>query len=1106
MAKSNRDRLTASLDLFVAGMRPFVIREMESRHGEQALEKAHEYLDQRARSGMKVPDGPDQWDTQAIITLILSEWQYLFRMKLGQSERGMIGEVQDIRNKWAHQENFNTDDTLRALDTINRLLTAVAAANEANQVKKLHGEVMRVRIAEMARTATRQAERKATEGDPMSGLLPWREVIQPHPDVASGEFAQAEFAADLAQVCRGDAMPEYGDPKEFYRRTFLTEGLSTLLLNAIKRLAGKGGDPVIELQTNFGGGKTHSMLALYHLFGEVSASELAGVDTLMTEADVDHITPAKRAVLVGTALSVGQASIKSDGTEVKTLWGELAWQLLGKDGYAIISESDQNATNPGSDLLTKLFQEAGPCLLLIDEWVAYFRNIYGVEELPGGTFDANLSFAQSLTEAVKAAPQCLLVASLPQSNIEVGGEGGRQALVLLENTFGRLESNWRPASADESYEIVRRRLFEPIADPALAAGRDAVIRAFGLLYRRNESDFPSECKEGDYERRLEGAYPIHPELFDRLYNDWSSLEEFQRTRGVLRLMASVIHDLWMRDDRSLMILPSMIPIDDANVQKELTRYLSDNWPVIMDQDVDGSNSLPMRIDREKATFGKYSAARRVARTIYMGSAPVSERPNKGIDDRRVKLGCVQPGENIPVFGDALRQLSDQATHLYADGARYWYSTQPSVSRVARDRAAQQDLDEVYEVIRGRLQNEQRHPGMFAKVYPAPAFSGDVPDEMDSRLVILDPKKTHVNNDDSSPAMEQARDFLENRGTGPRIYRNTLVFVAGDRTRMSDLVEAVRQYMAWKSIYDNRDSMNLDPFNVKLAEKKLSDSDSTVDARIPETFQWLIVPGQPDPQGDIDWQAIRLQGAEHLAVRASQRMERDELMLKTLAGPVLRLHLDRVLWPNINHIGVRQLTEYFAQYIYLPRLSRSQLLIDAIANGVSSLSWKLDTFAYASQYDEDVGRYVGLQAGQWCTIASDAHSVVVKSDVASKQLEADATPDPDAGDDTPPDDETGGDDTDDTDTDDDTGDEEETEPAGNKRFYGRTILNSDRVGVHAGQIAENIIAHLVALEGADVTVTLEIEVNASKTISDQVVRTVSENCQTLRFDAFGFEEE
>ncbi|MFD1809909.1 DUF499 domain-containing protein [Gemmobacter lanyuensis] len=212
-----------------------------------------------------------------------------------------------------------------------------------------------------------------------------------------------------------------------------------------------------------------------------------------------------------------------------------------------MAENDANGIAPGSNLLEELFRQCAPSLILIDEWVAYLRQIYKVEGLPSGSFDSNLSFVQSLTEAVKASPGTLLVASLPASQIEVGGEGGQEALSRLKQTFSRVETGWRPADQEESYEIVRRRLFKEIPGDKFHH-RDNTLKQFAKMYRDSPNEFPQNCEGEDYRRKLEKAYPIHPELFDQLYTSWGSLEKFQRTRGVLRLMAQVIHELWMNND------------------------------------------------------------------------------------------------------------------------------------------------------------------------------------------------------------------------------------------------------------------------------------------------------------------------------------------------------------------------------------------------------------------------------------------------------------------------------------------------------------------------------------------------------------------------------
>lgn len=251
-----------------------------------------------------------------------------------------------------------------------------------------------------------------------------------------------------------------------------------------------------------------------------------------------------------------------------------------------------------------------------------------------------------------------------------------------------------------------------------------VARAFTDLYRTQREEFPPECREAGYEQRIKAAYPIHPEVFDRLYTDWSTLLKFQRTRGVLRLMAAVIHSLWEKGDKNPLILPCSIPVDDPRVQFELTRYLSDNWLPVIEKDVDGPASLPARLDGEVPNLGKFSACRRAARTIYLGSAPTATAAHRGVEDRRIKLGCVMPGESSNVFGDALRRLASAATYLYQDGTRYWNATQPTVTKLAEDRAEQlkREPEKVESEIERRVRLDVRQTGernSWSRLWQAP---------------------------------------------------------------------------------------------------------------------------------------------------------------------------------------------------------------------------------------------------------------------------------------------------------------------------------------------------------------------------------------------------
>jgi hypothetical protein len=1104
MATSNHERVAKALDVLNTGLYPFVERELRASYADRWENVARTSLRDDRTSANR--SGPIHWDTTALLSVMWDQWNGVFSRTLGQSERSLVSELRDARNRWAHQKAFTLDDAYRALDSVQRLLTAISAP-EAGEIERQKQEILRLRFEDQARRETRKVAVAAIEGQPAGGLRPWREIITPHPDVASGRYQQAEFAADLGQVSRNEGSDEYRDPAAFFQRTFLTEGLQHLLIGALQRLSGVGGDPVVELQTNFGGGKTHSMLALYHICSGAAPATLPGVETVLEAAGVGNLPPVRRAVLVGTALSPAQPRQAPDGTLIHTMWGELAHQLLGKTGYALVAEADRQGVSPGSDALRELFKSAAPCLILIDEWVAYTRLLYGKTDLPGGSFDANLTFAQSLTEAARATPRVLVVASLPASDIETGGEAGREALMRLKNTFGRLESAWRPASAEEGFEIVRRRLFQPIGAPQLFPARDAVVKAFMEIYRTQHAEFPSACRESDYARRLTASYPIHPELFDRLYNDWSTLDAFQRTRGVLRLMAAVIHALWVREDRSLLILPAGVPIDDPAVQYELTRYLEDPWAPVIEKDIDGPHSLPLRLDREHPNLGRYSAARRVARTIYLGSAPTARATNKGMEERHIKLGCMQPGESVATFGDALRRLADQATHLYQNGQRYWYATQPSVNRLAQDRAAEQTDDAVQMEILARLRSVQRQRGEFASVHLAPASSGDVPDERETRLVLLGPTHPHTAKLPDSAARTYAATLLEQRGAGPRNYRNALVFLAPDANRLKDLEEATRQFLAWKAIEDERDTLGLDPFQHNQAKTKRAQADDTVNQRIPETYIWLLVPEQRDPHDPTTWQEIRVQGQDGLAVRASKKLINEEMLITNMAGVRLRMELDRIpLWRG-EHVAIKQLADDFARYLYLPRLKDSDVLLAAVKNGVEQLLWEHDSFAYAEGWDALRERYRGLRAGQTGAV-SVSEGLVVQAAAARRQLDAeaaarqatmqhvaerasvvDATPDAHNGVVySPPPSQTA------TAT--------ATQP---RRFHGTVALDSSRMARDAGQIGEAVVQHLSSLLGARVTVNIEISADIPEGAPKSVVRAVTENCRALRFDSFGFEE-
>lgn len=1041
-------------------------------------------------------------DIANCLRLFDRKWSDIFRKKLSKDYRTWSIELMGVRNRLAHigGDDFNDDDTWRALDTMSRLCEAFDP-DSAESIRALLRESRygsaagSTQIVETAPVETVKAPK--TGGILPQGLLGlpnWRDVIEPHPDVAQGRYKNAEFAADLAQVSRGEGAFEYQDPVEFFARTYVTEGMSGLLVQALKRINGSDGEPVIQLKTAFGGGKTHSMLALYHLMrGRASLESIPNIKQVLKSAGFSTLPKANVAVLVGTALdpTKSRRPKKYPGITINTLWGEMAAQLAESVGdqnvYLHVKEADKKGVSPGSETLKNLFDQCGPCVILIDELVAYAKKLYGASGLPAGSFDNLITFIQEITEAARASKNSLVVASIPESDIEIGGEAGKVALETIEHTFGRMESIWKPVAANEGFEVVRRRLFLDCKNPA---GRELVCKAFSKMYRENSDDFPIEAREVEYYNRMVSCYPIHPEVFDRLYEDWATLERFQRTRGVLRLMAAVIHELWMGADGGAMILPGSISMDVPNVRDELTRHLPEGWNAIVDREVDGKNSIPYQKDQTSSRYGKKLAARRVARAIMLGSAPTDRAQSvRGIESSRIRLGVVQPGETIADFNDALNTLHGSLAYLYSNPSynRFWYDTRPTLRKTVEDRATQISPFDVEAEIEKRLR-KIRLEKPFAGIHICPKSSLDVPDEQSARIVILRPEDKHKNGEPKSVALARAEDILSNRGSSPRMYRNMIAFVAPDFKLIDALNQEARRYLAWKSVQSDSEDLNLDAAQKRETGNNLRRSDDTVELRIKEAYCWLLIPyiNKAVDIKTMTWDACQISGGnESIITKSAQQMRHNDAIIQEWAPMLLKMELDNLLWKDADNISIKTLWEYLCTYCYLPRLANEEVLFKAIQKGVCSDQY----FAYASGISGE--RYVDLKFNEPLD-GVERSGYLVKPQVARKQLEAGnetSKPAPTVSAPSVP-----------------SFINPNPKPVKTTGFFMSAPLGVTRIGRDVQTIVSEILNHLSEVEGADVSVTLEVSVKAPKGISQQTIRTVSENCNTMKINNFGFTED
>lgn len=1083
--KRVRDTLDFTLKPVLDG---FVEANMKKRHGLRWLHYA-------SRSAGQGPNDP--LDVYGLLKTILDNWQEVFGSCFDQRTknraRTRISMVFEARNATAHLNlPLNDDDALSYLYAMQDLATLLKAPEiilgkirAAHSAQRGGGAPSAAAPAQAPAPAVPVAKLFTDEAPRAdSGLKPWIEVALPHPDVIANRFKEAEFAADLFAVDAGHASEGYGNPAAFYGITYLTEGLSRVLVAALQRLAGTGGDPVIGLQTNFGGGKTHTMLAIYHLARHLAdggeARELPGMAGLMDRAGVTTLPKPRVAVFVGSAEGVDVSLTLKGGPKVYTLWGYFAWRIAGERGLALVAEAEAARTNPGSALLVELFKLAGPTVILLDELVAYAR------QLPDERFEALLSFVQSLTEAAKMAPGVLVVGSLPESDIEAGGERGVQALRRLQAVFGRVHSSWLPAAGDETYEIIRRRLFQAL-DAEGEKARDKTVKAFHDLYKSNAAEFPPEAREARYLDLLKVSYPIHPELFDRLSKDWASLEKFQKTRGVLRFMANVVGVLWHSRTSDPLIMPGGIPVSDQRVRASVLYPLDNGFTAVVDREVDGAGALPERMEANPSRrISQARAATRAARAVFLSSAPLSGQPNAGITGQGLRLACAEPGEQIAVFGEALRELAERATYLYEEAGRYWFSTKPTLNRLADERAAALPDHAVDGEIADTLRREGASRGNFARVHAAPDDPTSIDEATAMSLVILGPGYTHSGKGASaSTATEAVSDALLRCRSAQRRYRNTLIFVAADEAMLGTAREVARKALAWEAIdKDGRLKEQLTGAQAADVSEKARTHREAATKAVRTAWSHIFYPEKSETAGkpfDLHQTVVSTRERPAIPESVYGKAKSDGVILDRLGPERLWLAL-KPIWPEDRpHLPLAEVEEWFASYVYLPKVKDSVVLVGAVRDAVSQLDPK---FGLAESFDDATGRYAGLVWAKAPPEFLPSAAVLVAETAVRAQPVAPIRPM--AGPDT------GGPASSPT-----TNEPVPTKPT---RFFGTVEIDPTRPVKSFDQILGAVVTELQRTPGAKVRLVLEIEAQAEAGFDEADISVVRDNAKQLRFRA------
>ena len=1094
-----KQRVEQGLEALRHGLAPYVAKHMQDRHGTNWRQFAS-----RAQGG----GAGDDLDVYALLKTLLDNWQDLFRNDTPlRKARSFISLCLDARNSTAHfTGKLEPRLALRHLDAIREVLLAVGANTQRQTLESLYEEQRSTKgKAGPAKTGTLQLD----EPPLPSKLRPWREVCEPHPDVLESRFSDAEFAANLALVDQGQGSEEYLDPAAFFRITYATDGLRRVLTTTIARLAGKGGDPVIGLQTNFGGGKTHTMLALHHLAGAVEAgyqpSELSGLAEIFKAAGVETLGRVNRAVFVGTHKGAAEAMHIEGSREIRTLWGYIAWRLGGWEAFDSIADSEKARTNPGSEKLIPILENAAPCLILMDEVVAFARQLRGLE------YDAFHAFIQSLTEAAAAVQGAVVIGSLPESGAEVGDEQGMDALRRLEKIFGRVQSAWTPASGIETFEIVRRRLFQP-PDEAGEKARDETIRAFRKLYRDNRADFPVEVREAAYEEQMRRAWPLHPEVLRRFSGDWSVLEKFQRTRGVLKIMANVVYALWSGGSNAPVIMPALLPFRDTKVRTALLEPLNAAYGPILQTEVDGDHALTARIEAQRPRFSKVQAATLAARAVFFATAPHAGAARGGMSGAALRLSCAQPGDQIAIYGEALQEIASRSAHLYRDGDSYWFSPQPTLNKIATERA--QDISDQQADLRiiELLREEQRSRGGFPRVHAAPDNPTDIDDRRSAALIILPPAASHdASTGTKSRGAIAASETIERRGSSQRRFRNALIFIAADASNVGAARENARRERAWRSILDDRDlEQNLTKAQAEDAKSQAHRSLEALRQSIRGAWVQVLHPAPPDEGSDSSQRAsgyvirstriVNRGGAKSIPHAVWDKVSDDGTITDQM-GPDNFLRSLEPIWPeNRQHIPIKEIRDWFASYVYLPRLRDEATLDGAIQRLVADLA---APYAFATGFDEDKATYTGVNQNSISVLQNINEGLLVRREA----IQADDQKDVDGTEPKPPG-ETGGNQR--------RKDEDPPVPTtppppkpGPKRFFASIPIEPDRAGIEVARIMDGLLVELTRTRGSTLRLTFEIDGSTTGDgYPEDVVETVKANARDLKLDDgnYGFEQD
>jgi hypothetical protein len=700
-------------------------------------------------------------------------------------------------------------------------------------------------------------------------MKPFHTIAVPHRDILEGKLTMEVFAADLWETYLGRAPAEYKDPDIFFKKTYLTEGLKNLLDVVEKRLKGKGGDPVIQIQTPFGGGKTHALIALYHKAKQWGA---------------------KRVVISGTAMGPND-----------TIWGLIEKQLTGK------IDKRSGSVSPGTEALRKILEKNEPLLVLIDELLEYTTKAAGVAVKETTLAAQTLAFMQELSQIAATTEKVCLIVTLPSSILEHYDAKAEKMFQQLQKVSGRVEKIYTPVKEQEITKVIRRRLFSEVnTDKA-----EANVSDF-MDFAEKEGILPVGKEPSEYEDRFIGSYPFLPDVIETLYHRWGSLPTFQRTRGVLRLLSLVIYSL--RDSGRSYISLADFDLGKDEIRRELVKHIGPEFDSVIANDITDTDAGSKKIDRSLGkAFQGLALGTRTTTSIFLYS--FSGGIEKGAHLGEIKRSATTTDNPSSVVAEAVEQLKSKLFFLQSQNDKYFFSNKPNLNRILLTKIENIRDTEVVELER-ELVKQQISTGKM-QVFLWPAKPKDIPDMPDLKLAVIPEKNL--------PLMKS---IIETKGEqSPRVYRNTIFFLCPSETEKPSFIELLKRRIAYAQI-DADKTLNLSPEQRDEVKSNLKrDTDSLRDAV--RRFYRLVYAPARDGLKEIDLGIPTFGDKKGIDQDVYEKLRGEEEILERIAPLVVK---ERYL-KNNDYAKIQQIYDSMLKTPGESRATSQKVVEDSIKDGV-----------------------------------------------------------------------------------------------------------------------------------------------------------------------------